>query len=138
MDEGVRITITNPGENDSEFEKQRELVEWYFGDAIDEIALRHPVRRTDLVTALATTQVSGQLLKSRGEFESSSVIHTSDLEKIISLERDLWRVMMDWELLSHRQIRASHDVHLSIVETLGLESELGSGGPFVLVTGSPD
>ncbi|NGM70250.1 hypothetical protein G6M89_14735 [Natronolimnobius sp. AArcel1] len=138
MEESAGIPIQNSGEVNDDLRSQIDIVTWYFGEEIDRVAMHHPVRRSELIEALATIQLYGLLLRDEDALEISGVVHESSHEEVLVLKKGFWTRIEQRGIIPRSQIIAVRDIHESIVNTLRTDQDTEGGDSFVMVTADPD
>ncbi|NGM70907.1 hypothetical protein G6M89_18185 [Natronolimnobius sp. AArcel1] len=103
-----------------EFSRACDLVEAYFDETINDVALHAPVSRRQLVAVLARAQLSGrQLATDRdGLAEYGDVVYQSNQETLLWLDGDFWTDMRGRHNLEPDESRAAREVHRRILEAL--------------------
>ncbi|RQG96759.1 hypothetical protein [Natrarchaeobius oligotrophus] len=118
-----------------EFSRACDLVEEYFGDTIDDVALNSPVSRQQLVAVLARAQLSGRQLALEGLPEDGRVVYRSDQETLLWLDGGFWTDVRDTHNLEADEGRAAREVHRRILEAV--DGDVGytdrQRDPFVLI-----
>jgi len=77
-----RNTIPLDSVTFNEFSRAIDIVEDYFGDLIDDVAVHAPISRRQLVAVLARAQLSGRQLASGRLTDNGEIIHQADDETL--------------------------------------------------------
>ncbi|MFC3957242.1 hypothetical protein [Halovivax cerinus] len=101
-----------------EFSRACDLVEAYFGDTIDDVALHAPVSRRQLVAVLARAQLVGRQLAAGEGLAESDVVHRSNDETLYWLDDGFWDDVRGRHHLSPDEGRAAREVHRRIIEAI--------------------
>ncbi|ELY69284.1 hypothetical protein [Natrinema versiforme] len=101
-----------------EFSRACDLVEAYFGETIDDIALSAPVSRRQLIAVLARAQLSGRQLAIDGLTEQGEVVYQSNDETLLWLDGGFWTDMRGQHHLEPDEGRAAREVHRRLIEAL--------------------
>ena len=101
-----------------EFSRACDLVEDYFGETIDDVALHAPVSRRQLVAVLARAQLSGRELAVDGLTEQGDVVHESNDETLLWLDGGFWTNMRGLHHLKPDEGRAAREVHRRLIEAI--------------------
>ncbi|SEQ26061.1 hypothetical protein [Natrinema salaciae] len=101
-----------------EFSRACDLVEAYFGDTIDNVALHAPVSRRQLIAVLARAQLSGRQLAIDGLTEQGEVVYQSNSETLLWLDGGFWTDMRGEHHLEPDEGRAAREVHRRLIEAL--------------------
>ena len=101
-----------------EFSRACDLVEEYFGDTIDDVALHAPVSRRQLVAVLARAQLSGRRLATDGLTDQGEVVYQSNHETLFWLDGGFWTDMRGRHHLEPDEGRAAREVHRRILEAI--------------------
>ncbi|RQG95870.1 hypothetical protein [Natrarchaeobius chitinivorans] len=101
-----------------EFSRACDLVDDYFGQTIDEVALHAPVSRRQLVAVLARAQLTGRQLAVDGLTEEGNVVYRSAHETLFWYDAGFWSAMGDRHNLSADESRAAREVHRRIIEVI--------------------
>ncbi|WP_049925032.1 hypothetical protein [Halopiger goleimassiliensis] len=100
-----------------EFSRTCDLVDAYFGETIDDVALHAPVSRRQLVAVLARAQLTGCHL-SFDDARDRTVVYRSDRETLSWLEGSFWTDLASHHDLSPDEQRAAREVHRRILEAV--------------------
>lgn len=100
-----------------EFSRACDLVEHYFGDLVDGVALHAPVSRRQLVAILARAQLFGQALADELT-EQGTVVYDSANETALWLEGTFWNTFGVRQHLTPDETRAAREVHRRVIETI--------------------
>lgn len=118
-----------------EFSRACDLVEAYFDDLIEDVALHAPVSRRQLVAVLARAQLSGRGLGPEQLREEGEVTYQSNDESLFWLDGTFWARLRQRHNLSPDEGRAAREVHRRIIEAI--DGDVGyynrERDPFVLV-----
>ncbi|WP_247728388.1 hypothetical protein [Halovivax limisalsi] len=101
-----------------EFSRACDLVETYFGETIDSVALHAPVSRRQLVAVLARAQLSGRQLAIDGLEDAGEVVYQSNDETLLWLDDGFWTDMRGRHHLEPDEGRAAREVHRRLIEAL--------------------
>ncbi len=101
-----------------EFSRACDLVEGYFDDTIDDVALHAPVSRRQLVAVLARAQLSGRQLAIDGLTENGEVVYQSNDETLFWLDGGFWTDMRGRHHLEPDEGRAAREVHRRLIEAI--------------------
>ena len=101
-----------------EFSRACDLVEEYFGETIDDVALHAPVSRRQLVAVLARAQLSGRELAIDGLADIGEVVYQSNDETLLWLDGGFWIDMRGRHHLDPDEGRAAREVHRRLIEAL--------------------
>ncbi|WP_254523573.1 hypothetical protein [Natrinema caseinilyticum] len=101
-----------------EFSRACDLVEKYFDDSIDNVALHAPVSRRQLVDVLARAQLSGRQLAIDGLTEKGEVVYQSNSETLLWLDGGFWTDMRGRHHLEPDEGRAAREVHRRLIEAI--------------------
>ena len=113
----MKITRDQTVEFD-EFSRACDLVEEYFGDTLNEVALHAPVSRRQLVAVLARAQLSGRQLAIDGLTENGDVVYQSNTETLLWLDGDFWGDLRGLHNLTPDEGRAAREVHRRLIEAI--------------------
>ncbi|WP_256299156.1 hypothetical protein [Haloarchaeobius salinus] len=113
----MRITEETDVEFD-EFSRACDLVEDYFDDLIDDVALHAPISRRQLVAVLARAQLSGRGLGPENLREEGELTYQSNDESLFWLDATFWRRLRRRHNLSPDEGRAAREVHRRIIEAI--------------------
>ncbi len=69
-----------------EFSRACDLVEWYFGETVDNVALHAPVSRRQFVAVLVRAQLSGRQFALEELTESGDIVYQTNDETLLWLE----------------------------------------------------
>ena len=101
-----------------EFSRACDLVEDYFGETLDDVALDAPVSKRQLIAVLARVQLSSHRLTVDELADAGELVFQSDREILYWLERDLWSELRREHNLAADEGRAARAVHRRIVEAI--------------------
>ena len=101
-----------------EFSRACDLVEGYFGETIDDVALHAPVSRRQLVAVLARAQLSGRQFAIEGLTEKGDVVYQSNDETLLWLDGGFWTDMRGRHHLEPDEGRAAREVHRRLIEAI--------------------
>ncbi|MDQ2048913.1 hypothetical protein RBH26_00275 [Natronolimnohabitans sp. A-GB9] len=101
-----------------EFARAYDLVEEYFDETLDDVALHTPVSRRQLVTALTRVQLSGRALADEALTQRGEIVYQSDDETLYWLESGVWGYMRGHLGLTPDEVRAAREVHRRLIEIL--------------------
>lgn len=101
-----------------EFSRACDLVEEYFGETIDDVALHAPVSRRQLVAVLARAQLTGRGLALEELTAEGEVVHQSNDETVCWLDDGFWDDVRGHHHLSPDESRAARETHRRIVEAI--------------------
>ncbi|MDF9746653.1 MULTISPECIES: hypothetical protein [Natrinema] len=101
-----------------EFSRACDLVEAYFGDTIDDVALHAPVSRRQLIAVLARAQLSGRQFTIDGLTRQGEVVYQSNTETLLWLDGGFWTDMRGQHHLEPNEGRAAREVHRRLIEAL--------------------
>ena len=101
-----------------EFSRACDLVEDYFGETLDDVALDAPVSKRQLIAVLARVQLSSHRLTADELADTGDLVFQSDRETLCWLERDLWGELRHEHNLAADEGRAARAVHRRIVEAI--------------------
>ncbi|WP_312908874.1 hypothetical protein [Natronosalvus caseinilyticus] len=123
-----------------EFSRACDLVEEYFGETIDDVALHAPVSRRQLVAVLARAQLSGRQLAIDGLTDEGEMVYQSNDETLLWLDGDFWLDMRGLHHLSPDEGRAAREVHRRLIEAIDGDVPYYNRerDPFVLIERRPD
>jgi hypothetical protein len=126
---------TNTDVEFDEFSRACDLVEDYFDDLIDDVALHAPISRRQLVAVLARAQLSGRG-RGPGELrEEGELTYQSNDETLFWLDGTFWARLRRQHNLSPDEGRAAREVHRRLIEAI--DGDVGyynrERDPFVLV-----
>jgi hypothetical protein len=118
-----------------EFSRACDLVEAYFGDLVDDVALHAPVSRRQLVAVLARAQFSGRDLGPGELTDIGEQLYQSDDETLYWLDGEFWSRLRREHNLSSDEGRAAREVHRRIIEAIDGDVSYYNRDrdPFVLV-----
>lgn len=118
-----------------EFSRLCDLVEDYYGDLVDEVALHAPVSRRQLVAVLARAQLSGRDLGPDGLSDLGDELYQSNDETLYWLDGEFWARLRNEHNLSPDEGRAAREVHRRIIEAIDGDVSYYNRerDPFVLV-----
>ena len=100
-----------------EFSRTCDLVEEYFGETIDTVALHAPVSKRQLVAVLARAQLTGLRLSLEAD-DVREVVYRSDRETLCWLEGGFWAELREGQNLTPDEGRAAREVHRRIIEAV--------------------
>ncbi len=101
-----------------EFSRACDLVESYFGETIDAVALHAPVSRRQLAAILARAQLSGRQLAIDGLTEKGEVVYESSDETLLWLDGGFWDDMRGLHSLKPDEGRAAREVHRRLIDAI--------------------
>ncbi|MGQ3414033.1 hypothetical protein [Natrinema versiforme] len=101
-----------------EFSRACDLVEAYFGETVDDVALSAPVSRRQLIAVLARAQLSGRQLAIDGLTEQGEVVYQTNDETLLWLDGGFWTDMRGQHHLEPDEGRAAREVHRRLIEAL--------------------
>jgi hypothetical protein len=130
------MKLTNDTDVDfGEFSRACDLVEVYFGDLVDDVALHAPVSRRQLVAVLARAQLSGRDLGPNGLDDLGEELYQSNDETLYWLDGEFWSRLRREHNLSPDEGRAAREVHRRIIEAIDGDVSYYNRDrdPFVLV-----
>ncbi|WP_247000469.1 hypothetical protein [Halosolutus gelatinilyticus] len=113
----MKITRGHEVEFD-EFSRACDLVEGYFGETIDDVALHAPVSRRQLIAVLARAQLTGRQLAIDGLAEQGAVVYQSSDETLLWLDGGFWTDMRGLHHLDPDEGRAAREVHRRLIEVI--------------------
>ncbi|WP_121742909.1 hypothetical protein [Natronorubrum halophilum] len=113
----MKITEDQQVEFD-EFSRACDLVEGYFDETIDDVALHASVSRRQLVAVLARAQLSGRQLAIDGLTEQGDVVYQSNDETLLWLDGGFWTDMRGRHHLAPDEGRAAREVHRRLIEAI--------------------
>ncbi|NHN40465.1 hypothetical protein G9C85_02285 [Halorubellus sp. JP-L1] len=118
-----------------EFSRACDLVEAYFGDLVDDVALHAPVSRRQLVAVLARAQLSGREYGPDELADLGEELHQSNDETLYWLDDQFWSRLRREHNLSPDEGRAAREVHRRIIEAIDGDVSYYNRDrdPFVLV-----
>ncbi|THE64989.1 hypothetical protein D8Y22_10275 [Salinadaptatus halalkaliphilus] len=118
-----------------EFARLCDLVEQYFGETVDEVAVHAPVSKRQLVAVLARAQIAGHDLTASGRLERSDIVYQSSRETLCWLETAFWDELRESHNLSSTECLAACNVHRRIIEAVDSRSMADdhSRDPFVFI-----
>ncbi|WP_049926752.1 hypothetical protein [Natronomonas moolapensis] len=122
-----------------EFSRTVAIVEDYFGDLIDDVAVHAPVSRRQLVAVLARAQLSGARLADDGLADNGDIVYQSNGETFFWLDGDFWANLGGDHYLRPDEGRAAREVHRRLVEAIGGVADCNrERDPFILINGTPE
>ncbi|WP_222919081.1 hypothetical protein [Natrinema sp. SYSU A 869] len=101
-----------------EFSRACDLVEAYFGEMIDDVALHAPISRRQLIAVLARAQLSGRQFAIDGLTEQGEIVYQSTNETLLWLDGGFWTDMRGTHHLEPDESRAAREVHRQLIEAL--------------------
>jgi hypothetical protein len=101
-----------------EFSRACDLVEAYFGDIIDDVALHAPVSRRQLIAVLARAQLSGRQFTLDGLTQQGEIVYQSNTETLLWLDGGFWTDMRGQHHLEANEERAAREVHRRLIEAI--------------------
>ncbi|OVE86292.1 hypothetical protein [Natronolimnobius baerhuensis] len=101
-----------------EFSRACDLVEAYFDETINDVALHAPVSRRQLVAVLARAQLSGRQIETAGLTRTGEVVYQSNQETLLWLDGEFWTDLRGRHHLEPDESRAAREVHRRILEAL--------------------
>lgn len=101
-----------------EFSRACDLVEGYFGETVDDVALHAPVSRRQLVAVLARAQLSGRQLALDGLTEDGDVVYQSNDETLLWLDGGFWMDIGGHHNLTPDECRAAREIHRRLIEAI--------------------
>ena len=101
-----------------EFSRACDLVEDYFGETIDDVALHAPVSRRQLVAVLARAQLTGRQAAIDGLTEQGEVVYQSNDETLLWLDGGFWVDLRGRHHLKPDDGRAAREVHRRLIEAI--------------------
>ncbi|GAB3663568.1 hypothetical protein [Halopiger thermotolerans] len=118
-----------------EFSRACDLVEQYFGETLDDVALHAPVSRRQLVAVLARAQLSGRRLANDQVADAGEIVYQSNRETLFWLDGDFWTDVRGCHNLEPDEGRAAREVHRRILEAIDGDVPYYSRerDPFVLI-----
>ncbi|WP_435335620.1 hypothetical protein [Haloarchaeobius sp. TZWWS8] len=118
-----------------EFSRACDIVEEYYGDLLEEVALHAPVSHRQLVAVLARAQLSGRGLGPETLEEEGDIVYQSNDETLLWLDGSFWRQLRENHNMSPDEGRAAREVHRRIIEAI--DGDVGyynrERDPFVLI-----
>ncbi|CCQ37111.1 HTH domain protein [Natronomonas moolapensis 8.8.11] len=134
-----RDTIPLDSVTFDEFSRTVAIVEDYFGDLIDDVAVHAPVSRRQLVAVLARAQLSGARLADDGLADNGDIVYQSNGETFFWLDGDFWANLGGDHYLRPDEGRAAREVHRRLVEAIGGVADCNrERDPFILINGTPE
>ena len=112
-----------------DFASQCDLVEAYFGETVDDVALSAPVSKPQLVAVLARAQVTGRELTPERLADRGEVVYRSRHESMWLLETGFWDDVRDDHHLRLDERRAARAVHRRVLEAVTGEAVSPAGTP---------
>jgi hypothetical protein len=130
----MKLSNTTDVEFD-EFSRACDLVEDYFGDLVDDVALHAPVSRRQLVAVLARAQLSGRERGPDGLESLGEQQYQSNDETLYWLDDEFWSRLRADHNLSADEGRAAREVHRRVIEAIDGDVSYYNRerDPFVLV-----
>ncbi|MFP8953939.1 hypothetical protein ACLI4Z_13370 [Natrialbaceae archaeon A-arb3/5] len=113
----MKITHDHDVEFD-EFSRSCDLVESYFDETIDDVALNAPVSRRQLVAVLARAQLAGRQLALDSHTQAGTVVYESSRETLLWLDCAFWDDLRNHHNLDPDEGRAAREVHRRIIEAI--------------------
>ncbi|WP_226482977.1 hypothetical protein [Natrinema amylolyticum] len=101
-----------------EFSRACDLVEAYFGETIDDVALHAPISRRQLIAVLARAQLSGRQFAIDGLTDQGEVVYQSTDETLLWLDGGFWTDMRGKHHLDPDEGRAAREVHRRVIEAV--------------------
>ena len=101
-----------------EFSRACDLVEDYFGETIDEVAINAPISRRQLVAVLARAQLSGRRLAVDGLTDDGDGVYQSNDETLLWLDGGFWTDLRGRHHLKPDEGRAAREVHRRLIEAI--------------------
>lgn len=112
-----------------DFASQCDLVESYFGETIDDVALFAPVSKPQLVAVLARVQVTGRERTPERLADSGEVVYRSSHESMWLLEAGFWDDVRDEHHLRLDERRAARAVHRRVLEAVVEATPVSGSNP---------
>ncbi len=100
------------------FSRACDLVDAYFGNTIDDVALSAPVSRAQLVAVLARAHLSGRSIPLEQLQTTGTLAYRSDRETLWWLEGGFWTDLRCHHHLAPEEARAGREVHRRIIEAV--------------------
>ncbi|WP_306060085.1 hypothetical protein [Natronococcus wangiae] len=118
-----------------EFARVCDLVDGYFDETVDEVAVRTPVSRQQLVAVLARAQLSGRQRALEGDVRQTDVVYRSRGETLLWFDDGFWTDVGRQHDLDADERRAARAVHRRVIDVIdGDDSRrVRDRDPFVLV-----
>ena len=118
-----------------EFSRACDLVEDYYGDLVDDVALHAPVSRRQLVAVLARAQLSGRDLGPDALVDLGEETYQSNDETLYWVDGEFWSRLRPEHNLHPDEGRAAREVHRRLIEALDGDVSYYNRDrdPFVLV-----
>ena len=113
----MKLTQSQEVEFD-EFSRACDLIESYFDETIDAVALHAPVSRRQLIAVLARAQLSGRQLAMDGLTEQGEVAYQSNHETLLWLDGGFWADLRGKHHLNADETRAAREVHRRLIEAI--------------------
>jgi hypothetical protein len=101
-----------------EFSRACDVVEDYYADLVDDVALHAPVSRRQLVAVLARAQLSGRDIGPDGLEALGERRYQSNDETLYWVDGEFWSRLRTEHNLSSDEGRAAREVHRRIIEAI--------------------
>lgn len=118
-----------------DFANQCDLVESYFGETIDDIALYAPVSKPQLVAVLARAQVTGRERTAERLADRGEVVYRSSHESMWLLEPGFWDDLRNEHHLRLDERRGARAVHRRVLEAVADDTAVSGSNPGRLDSG---
>ncbi|MFC4437562.1 MULTISPECIES: hypothetical protein [Natrialbaceae] len=115
-----------------EFARVCDLVDGYFDETIDEVAIQTPVSRRQLVAILARVQLSGRQRAVESGIQQADVVYRSREETFLWFTDEFWTDIGGQHDLDADERRAARAVHRRVIGVVDGD-DARDRDPFVLV-----
>jgi hypothetical protein len=111
-------TRTDIGEIERDIRDARSIVDWYFGDLIEEVARERPVSDEQLLTALTRIELEARARRNQLESRADAVPTLGAPGEVFATPMGTWEVMARAHDLTQAEDRAVRDVHRTMARSI--------------------
>lgn len=115
QDVSIRAEI---GEAERDIRDARSVVDWYYGDLIEDVAQEHPVSDEQLLTALTRIELEARARRNQIESRTESVPTMGAPGEVFATPIGTWKVMVRSHDLGQAEGRAARSVHRKMARSI--------------------
>lgn len=109
---------TEIGEAERDIRDARSVVDWYFGDLIEDVAQERPVSDEQLLTALTRIELEGRARRNQLESRAEPVPTMGAPGEVFAMPVGTWEVMVRAHDLGQAEGRAARAVHRKMARSI--------------------
>jgi len=109
---------TEIGEAERDIRDARSVVDWYFGDLIEDVAGEHPVSDEQLLTALTRIELEARTRRDQLESRADPVSTMGAPGEVFVTPVGTWEVMVRSHDLAEAEGRAARTVHRKMARSI--------------------